>query len=208
VFDLQLTTEQIKILEREGIGERCIDGFGRVAVNWLGEYREFSATPPEPVTAKETHLEEKYHDLAGQMAENILHQKLEQFLVKTVSEINIQGNITNSQLSRLEIVARQGLTNPPSFLSLIELLSSLTSNAKEQYRNTKVSGNKSLEQQLNDWLVKPIGNTDSWLKNPQELEVSIAGITRKIEPNSDLATEYTLRFIMAIAKKAKKEKNK
>jgi len=142
------------------------------------------------------------------MAENILHQKLEQFLVKTVSEINIQGNITNSQLSRLEIVARQGLTNPPSFLSLIELLSSLTSNAKEQYRNTKVSGNKSLEQQLNDWLVKPIGNTDSWLKNPQELEVSIAGITRKIEPNSDLATEYTLRFIMAIAKKAKKEKNK
>ncbi|WP_449419086.1 RAMP superfamily CRISPR-associated protein [Phormidium nigroviride] len=208
VFDSQLTTEQIKILEREGIGDRCIDGFGRVAVNWLGEYRKFSARPPESVRANETELDEKYHDLATQMAENILRQKLEQFLVEKISGINIQGGISNSQLSRLEIVARQGLTNPPSFLPLIELLSSLTSNAREQYRNTKVSGNKSLEQQLNDWLVKPIGNTDSWLKNPQDLEINIAGITRKIEPNSDLATEYTLRFIIAIAKKAKKEKNK
>jgi CRISPR-associated protein Csx10 len=206
--NIKLTSEEIKSLETEGIGDRCIDGFGRVAVNWLGEYREFSARPPEPVTAKETQLEEKYNDLAAQMAENILRQKLEQFLVEKISDINIEGNITNSQLSRLEIVARQGLTNPPSFLPLIELLSSLTSNAREQYRNTKVSGNKSLEQQLKDWLGKPMGNTDSWLKNPQELEVSIAGITRKIEPNSDLATEYTLRFIMAIAKKAKKEKNK
>ncbi|MGE5659105.1 MAG: RAMP superfamily CRISPR-associated protein [Actinomycetota bacterium] len=207
VFDSQLTTEQIKTLEREGIGERCIDGFGRVAVNWLGEYREFSSRPPESDQTNETELDEKYHDLATQMAENILRKKLEQFLVEQVSNINISGNITNSQLSRLEIVARQGLTKPPSFLPLIELLSSLTSNATKQYRNTIVYGNKSLEQQLKDWLEKPLGNTDSWLKNPQDFEVSIAGITRRIEPNSDLATEYTLRLIMAVAKKAKKEKN-
>jgi CRISPR-associated protein Csx10 len=208
VFDSQLTIEQIKILEREGIGDRCIEGFGRVAVNWLAEYRNFAATPPKSVTTNETQLEEKYHDLAAQMAENILRQKLEQFLIKEISDINLQGNISSSQLSRLEIFARQGLTKPPSFLPLIELLSSLTSNAKEQYRTTKVYGSKSLEQQLKDWLVKPIGNTESWLKNPQDLEVNIAGITRKIEPSSDLATEYTLRFIMAVAKKAKKEKNK
>lgn len=208
VFDAQLTPEQIKTLEREGIGDRCIDGFGRVGVNWLGEYREFSARSPESVTAKETQLEEKYHDLAAQIAENILRQKLEQFLVEKISDINIEGNIINSQLSRLEIVARQGLTNPPSFLPLIELLSSLTSNAREQYRNTQVSGNKSLEQQLQDWLEKPIGSPESWLKNPQDLKVNIAGINRQIEHGSDLATEYTLRFIMALAKKAKKEKNK
>jgi len=208
VFDTQLTVEQIKIMEREGIGDRCIEGFGRIAINWLGEYREFSARPPEQIKASETQLDEKYHDLAGQMAENILRQKLEQFLVDRVSDIKIQGKITNSQLSRLEIVARKGLTNPPSFLPIIELLSSLTSNANEQYRNTKVSGNKSLEQQLKDWLIKPIGNTDSWLKNPQDLEVNIAGITRKVEPDSDLFREYTLRLIMAVAKKANKESNK
>lgn len=208
VFDTQLTVEQIKIIEREGIGDRCIEGFGRIAVNWLGEYREFSARPPEKIKAIETQLDEKSYELAGQIAENILRQKLEQFLVERVSDINIQGKITNSQLSRLEIVARKGLTNPPSFLPIIELLSSLTSNANEQYKNTKVSGNKSLEQQLKDWLIKPIGNTDSWLKNPQDLEVNIGGITRKVEPDSNLFREYTLRLIMAVAKKAKKESNK
>lgn len=208
VFDAQLTTEKIKILESEGIGDRCIEGFGRIAVNWLAEYREFSARPPESEQANEIELDEKYHDLAAQMAENILRQRLEQYLIEEVSNINLQGNITNSQLSRLEIVARQGLTKPPSFLQLIELLGNLTSNTSEKYKSTKVSGNKSLEQQLKDWLVKPIGNTESWLKNPQDLEVNIAGITQKIEPNSELAKEYTLRFIMAVAKKAKKEKSK
>ncbi|MEG4517140.1 MULTISPECIES: RAMP superfamily CRISPR-associated protein [unclassified Microcoleus] len=206
VFDAQLTTEQIKTLETEGIGDRCIDGFGRVAVNWLGDYREFSARPPEPIK-KDIHLDEKYHDLAGQMAENILRQKLEQFLVDKVSDIKIQGQITNSQLSRLEIVARKGLTNPPSLLPIIELLSSLTSKASEQYRNTKVSGNKSLEQQLKDWLIDPM-QSSSWLNNSQELEVNIAGVTRKLEPDSNLVKEYTLRLIMAVAKKAKKESNR
>lgn len=208
VFDANLTREQIQTLEREGIGDRCIEGFGRVAVNWLGDYREFSARPPEPVKGNEINLDAKYHDLAGQMAENILRQKLEKFLVDRISDIKIQGKITNSQLSRLEIVARKGLSNPPSFLPIIELLSSLTSNASEQYRTTKVSGNKSLEQQLKDWLINPIGNPESWLKNPQDLEVNIAGITRNVEPDSDLFREYTLRLIMAVAKKAKKESNK
>jgi CRISPR-associated protein Csx10 len=208
VYHAKLTPEQIKTLETEGIGDRCIDGFGRVAVNWLKEYREFSARPPELVKASQTQLEEKYHDLAAQMAGNILRQRLEQFLTERISDIHLQGNISNNQLSRLEIVARQGLTNPPSFLPLIELLSNLTSNAKEQYEKTKVSGSNSLEQQLKDWLIEPIGSTKSWLKNPQDLEVNIAGITRTIQPNSDLAKEYTLRLIMAIAKKAKKERNK
>lgn len=207
LFDTQLTVEQIKIMEREGIGERCIEGFGRVAVNWLGEYQKFSARPPEPVRANETQLDEKYYDLATQIAENILRQKLEQFLIEKISDINLQGDISNSQLSRLEIVARQGLTNPPSFIPIIELLSSLTSNASQQYKKTKIYGNKSLEQQLKDWLISPIGNSDSWLKNPQDLEVNIGGVTRKIEPESNLATEYTLRLIMAVAKKGKKESN-
>jgi CRISPR-associated protein Csx10 len=206
VFDAQLTTEQIKTLETEGIGDRCIDGFGRVCVNWLGEYREFSARPPESIK-KNIHLDEKSRDLAGQMAENILRQKLEQFLVDKVSDIKIQGKITNSQLSRLEIVARKGLTNPPSFLPIIELLSSLTSHASEQYRNTKVSGDKSLEQQLKDWLIDPI-KSSSWLNNSHELEVNVAGVTRKLEPDSDLVKEYTLRLIMAVAKKAKKESDR
>ncbi|GAB1539838.1 CRISPR-associated RAMP protein Csx10 [Scytonema sp. NUACC21] len=206
VFDAQLTTEQIQILEIEGIGERCIDGFGRVAINWLEEYRNFSVISNRINCENEIQLEDEYQDLAAQIAKNILRQRLEKCLIDRISEINLKGDISNSQLYRLEIVARQGL-NKLTFLPIIELLSSLTDKVIEQYRNTKVSGNKSLEQQLKDWLESPIGESKSWLKNPQELEVNIAGIIQKIEPDSDLAREYTLRLIMAVAKKAKKEKS-
>ncbi|EAW36939.1 RAMP superfamily CRISPR-associated protein [Lyngbya sp. PCC 8106] len=209
VFDVQLTTEQIKILESQGIGERCIEGFGRVAVNWLAEHRHFSARPPESVKANETELDEKYHDLAAQMAENILRQKLDQFLVEKISYISIQGEISNSQLSRLEIVAQQALT-VQSRIPVFRLLRYLASNARNQFKNTEVSGiaerPKHLDEQIYDLLRKPIGNPDSWIKNPQDLQVEVAGITRKL--TLKLAREYTLRLIMAIAKKAKKEKNK
>lgn len=209
VFDAQLTTEQIKILESEGIGERCVEGFGRVGVNWLGEYREFSARPPESVKANETLLDEKYHELVEQMADNILRQRLEQFLVKEVSGISLQGDISNSQLSRLEIVARQALTDR-SRIPVFRLLRYLTSNARSQFKKTEVLGiggrPKHLDEQIYDWLRKPIGNPDSSIKNPQDLQVEVAGITRKL--TLKLAREYTLRLIIAIAKKTKKEKNK
>lgn len=207
VFDTQLTEEQIKTLENEGIGERCIDGFGRIAINWLENYDDFNINFLEVDSYSDINIEEEYHDLAAQIAENILRERLEQCLVKQVSNIRLIGNITNTQLSRLEMAARQGL-NTSTYLPIIELLSNLTSKTREQYRNTKVSGTQfSLEEKIKIWLEKPIGDSKSWLQNPQELTVNVAGLIREIQPNSDLAREYTLRFIMAVAKKAKKEKN-
>ncbi|QSJ20439.1 hypothetical protein JYQ62_18115 [Nostoc sp. UHCC 0702] len=213
VFDTQLTEEQIKILETEGVGERCIDGFGRVAINWLGNYEKFTVTSPEKDSEPDINLDKEYHYLAIEIAENILRQRLEQCLIKLVSNINLTENITNTQLSRLEIAAREGLNTSHDlqscvYLPICNLLNNLTSKAREQYRNTKVSGTKfSLEEKIKDWLENPIGNDKSWLLNPQELTVNVAGVIREVQPNSDLAREYTLRFIMAVAKKAKKEKN-
>jgi len=205
VFDTKLTTEQIETLENEGIGERCIDGFGRIAVNWLGNYDKFNIIFSETDCDLDIALEEENYDLAVQIAENILRQRLEHCLVKQVGNIKLTEPITNNQLSRLEMAAIQGL-NTMTYVPIIELLSNLTSKAHEQYRNTKVSRNKSLEEKIKDWLEKPIGDSESWLINPQELKVDFAGVILEIQPNSDLAREYTLRFIMAVAKKAKKEK--
>ncbi|MBD2139032.1 CRISPR-associated protein Csx10 [Anabaena sp. FACHB-1237] len=211
VFDTQLTEEQIKTLENEGIGERCIDGFGRIAINWLGNYENLNIK--EIDSYLDINLEEEYYDVAAQIAENILRERLEQCLVKQVSNIKLTGNITNTQLSRLEIAAREGLNTLHDvqscpYLPICDLLNNLTSKAREQYRNTKISGTQfCLEEKIKIWLEKPIGDSKSWLPNPQELTVNVAGVIREIQPNSDLAREYTLRFIMAVAKKAKKENN-
>jgi CRISPR-associated protein Csx10 len=200
VFEgIEINKAQIEQLEANGIGERREDGFGRVAVNWLQE-KQFQASLPNSSSSNNLpSLDSKSRLLAEQMAERIVRNKLEQQLQKQLSYLVLKGDITNSQLSRLESVARQGLTSC-SRLPVFRLLRYLPSNARRQFNQARVS-DKPLDRQIYEWLRKP----KSWVSNPQDLEVNIAGITKGLSHR--LAREYTLRLIMAVAKKATKEKN-
>lgn len=203
---IPLTCQQIAGLEWHGIGERRVDGFGRVAVNWLNldESSLLSASLPQLdiSSTDEPKLPKKSESstLAKKMAERVLRQKLDTLLVNKVGSIDIdlQGKISNSQLSRLMIVARQAINENGNINLVIILLGNLNSNASSQFEDSKV-GKKSLERQLREWIEHPKG----WLNDLQP--VTIAGET--CDFTEDLAKEYTLRLIMAVAKKASKEKN-
>jgi CRISPR-associated protein Csx10 len=195
-----ITAEQICQLETTGIGERRAEGFGRVAVNWRVENSQFTARKPEPkkyLPRNQPQLKES-HNLAHQMAERILRQKLEELLLDKVEEFKLNPNrMTNSQLSRLIIVARQSLDiNCRQPLDL--LLDNLQSNARTKYDRTKVDG-QLLNQKIKNWLDHP----KSWIDGHLE-PVAIANETAIL--SDELALEYTLRLIMAIAKNATKEK--
>ncbi|MEG3966236.1 CRISPR-associated protein Csx10 [Microcoleus sp. T2B6] len=198
--DIEINESQIKQLEAYGIGERREDGFGRIAVNWLKK-EEFSASLAKPSSSYTSLKKESSHLLAEQMAQRLLEQKLEQYLQTKVGRFKLDECITNSQLSRLQSVARQGLPNGDCSL-VISLLNNLPSNAKSQFDRTKI-GDKSFRQQLDEWLSNP---TD-WING---IEVRIANIDRKFDDDrareDKLAEKYTLRLIMAVAKKATKEK--
>lgn len=196
-----ITAKQICQLETIGMGERTVEGFGRVAVNWRVENNQFTARKPEPkkyVPRKQPQLNTKEsHDLARQMAERILRQKLEELLLDRVEEFKLNPNrMTNSQLSRLIIVARQSL-DINCRQPLDRLLENLPSNARTKYERTKING-RLLTHKIKDWLEHP----KSWIE-PLE-PVAIANETAIL--SDDLALEYTLRLIMAIAKNATKEK--
>ena len=223
VFESELTPEQIYLLEAEGIGELRVDGFGRVAVNWLEEHKTFQAKAPEPYRSRQQYeLSKESHDLAAQMAERILRQKLEQLLLDQVGRSELTSNvsksnqngtldakldISNSQLSRLMLVARQALTEDNCEL-VRTLVNNLPSNALNQFQRTQVGKSRqSLERQIVDWLDtcnQWQNNSKFWISNPPS--VQIAGVERGL--TDKLAREYTLRLIMAVAKKAMKEKNK
>ena len=201
VFEgIEMNESQIKQLEAYGIGERREDGFGRLAVNWLQD-EEFTVSLPSSSTSSLPPLTEGSHLLAEQMAQRLLEQKLEQYLQKNVGYFRLDDGISNSQLSRLQSVARQGLPNGDCSL-VISLLNNLPSNAKSQFDRTKI-GNKSFRQQLDEWL----GNPTDWIHG---IEVKIADVERKFDDDrarqDKLAEKYTLRLIMAVAKKATKEK--
>jgi CRISPR-associated protein Csx10 len=204
VFEgIEINESQIKQLEAYGIGERREDGFGRIAVNCLKNLLFSASLANSSDTSSWPPLkDEASRLLAEQMAQRLLEQKLEQYLQTKVGRFKLDEGISNSQLSRLQSVARQGLPNGDCSL-VVSLLNNLPSNAKSQFDRTKI-GNTSFRQQLDEWLSNP---TD-WING---IEVRIAGVERKFDDDrareDKLAEKYTLRLIMAVAKKATKEKN-
>lgn len=195
--NVEITPEQIHQLEAEGIGERRVEGFGRVAVNWRLEESQFIAKKPDtkpPSRREKPQLQtQESRNLARQIAERILRQKLEQLLLEQIEPHKLEANqMTNSQLSRLMIVARQAL-DENSRQPLDNLLNQLPSKARDQYERTKLSKKiRELLDQPRDWIegyIQPVAIADE----PATL-------------TDELAMEYTLRLIMAIAKNAIKEK--
>jgi CRISPR-associated protein Csx10 len=204
VFEkISITLEQIQQLENLGIGERRVEGFGRVAVNWLEERHFYAKQPEAPKTSSQPVLKlQTSQTLATQMAERLLHQKMEQVLQKQIGYLKIEGQISNSQLSRLQMVARQALSTGNCDL-VLSLLNNLPSNASGQFERAKIR-DKSLKQKLNEWLHNPM----SWIENSQTVQIADVerSITDKFAIQNKLVEKYTLRLIMAVAKKATKEK--
>ncbi|MBW4603976.1 MAG: hypothetical protein KME29_31530 [Calothrix sp. FI2-JRJ7] len=199
----ELKAEKILNLENRGIGERRVDGFGRVAINWLEELPYFIAKLLDnDVELEEAKLEAKSEDqnIAVKMAERLLAQKLDRLLLEKVDSLYFNPcRLTNSQLSRLMIVAQQSLTEKTKSL-VLELLKKLPRNANSQFEDSKLDG-VSFKRKIIEWLDNP----SSWIDS-QHLQVSIAGEGAASEVVEKLKLEYTLRLIIAIAKQATKDK--
>ncbi|MBD2302767.1 MULTISPECIES: RAMP superfamily CRISPR-associated protein [Nostocales] len=201
--DRELDSEKICLVENQGIGERRVDGFGRIAINWLEEEAIFNACLPKRETNREQpQLVPNSEDsqLAQKMAKRLLEQKLDRQLLEKVDNYKLKPNkLSNSQLSRLMIVCRQSL-NQGSKNPVIQLLGNLPKNANSQFEDTKINY-KSFKIQIYEWL----NNPNSWI-NSSYLEVNVAGESVPLDLVEKLKLEYTLRLIIAVAKQAIKDK--
>lgn len=200
VFEhIEIAPEQIQQLEAEGLGERKIDGFGRIVVNLREDSHFKFALPDEPKLSNQQQLTNKLsRDIATRMVARLLQEKLEQKLKNELSRITIKGNISNSQLSRLQLIARKALITKNCDL-VLTLINNLPSNAKSQFERAKIN-NESFKQKLETWLKNP----EAWTNNKQNLITKINNIENTV--NDELDKEYTLRLIIEVAKKAMKER--
>lgn len=134
----------------------------------------------------------------------MLEQRLEQVFLKEIGRLKIEGNISNSQLSRLQLVARQALSTGDCNM-VLSLLDNLPTNASKQLNKASIN-NVTLRQQLEEWLKNP----GVWIPNQHNLTFTVAGIERKVTDKiareNKLLEKYTLQLIIAVAKKAIKEK--
>jgi CRISPR-associated protein Csx10 len=188
----------VSALEWRGLGERRAEGFGRVAVNWHPD-ATFTAQKPEPwqdeTAPKELSSEGKA--MVRTMAERMLRQKLDIALEKLVERNKITSDPpSNTQLSRLRIVARRALSDDQGLESIKQLLEKQPQNARDQFSKAGIGSIR-----LDRWLTNRVKNyhTDWQGIDPVEL----AGVSVAIDDT--LAREYTLRLIMAVARQAVKE---
>jgi CRISPR-associated protein Csx10 len=199
--NVNITADKISSLEAEGIGERRLEGFGRIAINWCTE-KSFTVKKPEIKAPSKRNRPQfktsESRELARQIGERILRQKLEKLLVAQIQPNQLQKNkMTNSQLSRLMIVARQALDRN-NREPLDNLFSNLTKNASDKYESARL-GNQPLHKTIKKWLESP----REWMRT--EIQDIIIG-DEICSLSDSLAMEYTLRLIMAITKNATKEK--
>ncbi|QIZ72194.1 RAMP superfamily CRISPR-associated protein [Oxynema aestuarii] len=196
-----ITADLIRTLEAEGIGERRAEGFGRIAINWLNESSFYVKLPDDEDNSKDSpRLDNEYsRQLAKQMAERLLRQHLDTKLLDKVGRTKLSPNaMTNSQVSRLLLAAREALSMN-SRQPIDALLANLTKNSMSQFKRTWIDG-VFLPEKLQQWLDNPVKIWKNDIKS-----VSIADVT--VELRQELALEYTLRLIMAVAKQAMKEKD-
>jgi CRISPR-associated protein Csx10 len=210
--------EKVKILEAQGVGERRVDGFGCLVLNWLTEESTFSASKYVDSTAsnqKGKSLSSESEKIAERMAERLLRQKLDELLLERL-EANTpkdSSKISNSQLSRLMIVAAKALAEgkPDPLYELVgrdENSDNLTKTARTQFKQTEMSNGKKLDDQIRDWLNNPESFILSW--GAKYIVVNQPGITIASQSktlDNQLSLEYTLRLIIAVSKKMMKDKN-
>lgn len=216
--DAPLPLSLLEQLQQEGLGERRLDGYGRVVAGWYYNPPKLwskederdrqraqvkSGQEPIPLTDEERRLAEL-------MLSRLLRRDLDRMLQVRAGELRVKGNVSNSQLSRLRglIFSVMGEASPvrrvgrmTEFLTREEEKSSA---AWESLRRARVSteGNP----RLNEWIRRVLTEENSpWkelAKDPTQLKRSLGDIT--VEPDYAMAVEYRLRLIDAVLERKAK----
>jgi CRISPR-associated protein Csx10 len=194
----QVDRKILQKLEQEGIGERCTEGFGRLAVNLhTQETLQRRAVPKEaPLLAVQLSAESQV--LAKQMAERRFRTVLDQKLIEAISQLSITRPPTNAQLSRLRLSVRRAWREEKPQM-MLDHLNNLNPVAKDQLERAWVDNKRLLS-----WLMTGIQQNKIWedYLKPDRLP-ALAGVTA--EPTAQIKLEYTARLLDALMKKTTKE---
>lgn len=189
-------------LAATGIGERRIDGFGRVAVNWHGAamLNRRDQTSQRPLRA-EAVLQGQSRTLAQMMVERLYRHALDDLLRNRVAALSIERAPENSQLSRLRVIVRRAWREANPKL-VDDHLQKLKSTARQQYQRARIDGHSFAE-----WLAGGWQNNQIWqayfLVQPAELpRIGDVGV----EESDAIKREYIVRLIDALCQKAMKER--
>lgn len=200
-----------------GIGERRVEGFGRVAVNWQRQpyYRQLQPSEILPTDTKDnavpqpTLVREDSKALAARMAERQAREVLDLSLAKALSQLTIEKPPQASQLSRLRAAARLALQKKD--LAVIPVHVSSLKSAADQLERARVvdmdTSSNDRPIRLNEWLTKHIlsstsNSEENWTVWSKYLKLGegpvVAGVRLPRGTMEKLEIEYTARLLDAL----------
>jgi len=178
-----------------GIGERCAEGFGHIAVNWHTA-PIVQRQPPASVSRLRPKLSAESQKMAQEMAQRRLRLRLERGLTEYLSKVEFKRLPPNTQLSRVRNAVQRALAEK-TVTPVKEHLENLK-RAKDQLRQARVNGIPML-----DWIQARVDNLDvrqQLLRSGRLPQVA----EQEAILDDDLKRIYTLRLIDGVMQKASK----
>lgn len=206
-----IAKEQFQTLLNRGIGDRCVDGFGRLAINWhTSENYHYAILTPAPAERTASHTEESLAVLQAAV-DTIYRQRLDHWLMGAVQTARFtQGPLRNHQVAQLRLSIRSGMTKPLQKEPLASQLEAMLSRntARAQLSSAKLD-DKALDAWINAWVKDP---TRWFEQQTSTLEDLTVGDCKPSHFPEELSIEYGLRFLDGVlhraTSKSMKAKNK
>jgi CRISPR-associated protein Csx10 len=193
----QLSSEDLQGLEEEGLGERRVEGFGRVAVNRHVAHARLAAIEVEegrsvPLTVPA--LEGASARLAGKMTTQLLRRRLDHALRECVNSLEVGEGIHNTQLSAVRAHVRTALATG-DVESIVRYLAEMKTVGQQQFEQARIAGD-----QADDWIKEVMAEdaAATWKRLfrsdfGEEALPAIGGV--RAGWDEALAREYALRLV-------------
>ncbi|MCS6847937.1 MAG: hypothetical protein RMN52_09505 [Anaerolineae bacterium] len=212
-----VSTEQMRRLEDEGMGERRIDGFGRLVFNWQKDEMLRVEMPPKEDDGKPTQTitSDAGKKIAQRMAQRSFERQLESILLSHAAKLQVDSSLSRAQLYRLRSIAlnaaREGKDGTQRLQSFIESVSKRQT-THERWERARIEIEPNVKRPLLDWIrgltdamnkqtsewCKAVGLKQSDLPRAQIGDVSVEfGVERQ--------REFTLRLLAEVLRLAAKQ---
>jgi CRISPR-associated protein Csx10 len=203
-FNSKFCGTALKAFEESGIGERTIEGFGRIAINWntSEEIKKVTASIIVDDTSQSKTLT-SISDQAKRIVERLWRSQLESELTKKINDIDLSKTSIpeRAQLSRLRQVVLNALAeNNPALVTTF--LQNLKANARQKYERCRIG-----EKRLTAWVETAVGDFESKLDSKFKTPTTIGGVTLEPEQQTRIRTEFGLHYLAGVVHRMYKTKS-
>lgn len=202
----ELSVTELQPLVEKGVGERRVDGYGRLAVNAHGQAQLRVGLPRSDEAIVPKGLSPSSRALAQEMAERMLRARLDDRLITQLNQpaLRIHNSPPNHQLNRLRTVIARALSSPALPLQPVSDYfgdKQMKDTARKKFERARVPAT---QERLITWIQDRLEKIDglAQIGAAEHQSPSVAG--QQADFSELLKHEYTLRLIDGVLKQAMK----